>query len=128
MQKASITALVRQELDTARAVSSGRSSKTVFGGHEKVLRQTVIALLQGHGLDEHVSPGEATLYVLQGRVSMESGGNSWTARVGDLLIVPSSNLTLNALEDSAVMFTVAKFGRDDRAGSPDQPAERDLGE
>lgn len=110
MQKASIAALVRQEMEAARAASSGRSSKTVFGGHEKVLRQTVVALIGGRALDEHVSPGEATIYVLQGRVQMDSGGDSWTARVGDLLIVPSSNLTLRALEDSAFLLTVAKFG------------------
>ena len=110
MHKASIAALVRQELDAARTASSGRSAKTVFGGHEKVLRQTVIALVKDRALDEHVSPGEATIYVLQGRVQMDSGGDSWSARVGDLLIVPSNNLTLKALEDSAVLLTVAKFG------------------
>jgi quercetin dioxygenase-like cupin family protein len=92
------------------------------------LRQTVITLLQGRGLDEHVSPGEATIFVLQGRVAMESGGNSWTARVGDLLIVPASNLTLRAMEDSAVLFTVAKFGRDSGPNSAQQPADGQLGE
>lgn len=108
MQKTSLTALVRHELDHARTASSGRSSKTVFGGHEKTLRQTVIALRDGSSLEEHASPGEATIHVLQGRVVMNSGDNSWTAWVGDLLIVPAENLTLTALEDSAVLLTVVK--------------------
>ena len=108
MQKTSLTALVRHELDHALTANSGRSSKTVFGGHEKILRQTVIALRKGSGLDEHSSPGEATIYVLHGRVLMESGGDSWSAWVGDLLIVPAENLTLKAIEDSAVLLTVVK--------------------
>ena len=110
MQKLSLTALVRHELEHARMADSGRSSKTVFGGHEKVLRQTVIALRKGSSLDEHSSPGEATIQVLHGRVVMESAGDSWTGRVGALLIVPRNKLTLTALEDSAVLLTVVKPG------------------
>ena len=108
MQKTSLTALMRHELDHARSAPSGRSSKTVYGGHERVLRQTLIALRQGESLDEHVSPGEATIYVLAGRVLLESGDSSWSGWIGDLLIVPESSLTLKAIEDSAVLFTVAK--------------------
>ncbi|GAB3038848.1 cupin domain-containing protein [Parafrigoribacterium mesophilum] len=121
MQKTSLTALMRHELEHARTAPAGRSSKTVFGGHEKILRQTVIALRAGEGLDEHVSPGEATIYVLHGRVLLESGGSSWSGWIGDLLIVPTANLTLKALEDSALLFTVAKLVQ------PGQPATPDVG-
>lgn len=108
MQKTSLTALIRQELAQAHAVPSGRSSTTVYGGHEKVLRQTVIALCKGQELNEHLSPGEATIYVLHGRVLLESADTSWPGWVGDLLIVPTTNVTLTALEESAVLYTVAK--------------------
>ena len=47
MQKESLTALVRHHLETARTASSGRSAHTVYGGHEHVLRQTLIALRAG---------------------------------------------------------------------------------
>ena len=47
MQKESLTALVRHHLATARTASSGRSAHTVYGGHEHVLRQTLIALRAG---------------------------------------------------------------------------------
>ena len=38
MEKISLTALARQHLETARAASSGRSSATIYGGHEHSLR------------------------------------------------------------------------------------------
>ena len=44
MQKSSLTALMRHQLELARNASSGRSARTVFGGHEQTLRQTMIAL------------------------------------------------------------------------------------
>jgi quercetin dioxygenase-like cupin family protein len=80
----------------------------VYGGHEHVLRQTLIALLGGRKLDEHVNPGEATVHVLQGRVSLRAADNAWHGSPGDLLIVPDSLHSLEALEDSVVLLTVAK--------------------
>ena len=59
----------RSQLKIAREASSGRSAKTVYGGHEHVLRQTLIALAAGHRLDEHDNPGEATVHVLHGTPS-----------------------------------------------------------
>ena len=43
MQKESLTALVRHHLELAATAPSGRSAHTVHGGHEHVLRQTLIA-------------------------------------------------------------------------------------
>lgn len=107
-EKASLTALVRQQLELAQQASSGRSAQTVFGGHEHVLRQTVIALAAGHGLAEHDSPGEATVHVLHGRVRLRAGEMAWEGSPGDLLIVPAARHTLDALEDSAVLLTVGR--------------------
>ncbi len=108
MEKSSLTALARQQLALAQAASSGRSSHTVYGGHEHVLRQTVIALAAGQMLDEHENPGEATVHVLQGRVRLGAGDTSWEGSPGDLLIVPAARHTLEALEAAAVLLTVAK--------------------
>ena len=47
MQKESLTALVRHHLEMAETATSGRSAHTVYGGHEHVLRQTLIALMAG---------------------------------------------------------------------------------
>ncbi len=112
MQKSSLTALARQQLKSAAEASSGRSAATVFGGHEKALRQTVIALASGNRLEEHDSPGDATLHVLAGRVRLESGDDAWEGSAGDLLIIPAAPArhAVEALEDSAFLLTVAKRG------------------
>ena len=72
------------------------------------MRQTVIALAAGAALDEHESPGEATVHVLRGRVRLIAGTNSWEGSAGDLLIVPTARHALEALEPSAILLTVAK--------------------
>jgi quercetin dioxygenase-like cupin family protein len=108
MQKESLTALVRQHLENARAAASGRSAHTVYGGHEHVLRQTLIALRAGSDLDEHENPGEATVQVLHGRVTLVAGDTRWNGSPGDLMTVPDSRHALEAVEDSVVLLTVGK--------------------
>ncbi len=110
IEKSSLTALAREQLKLAREASSGRSAHTVYGGHEHTLRQTLIALVSGERLDEHENPGEATVHVLQGRVRLTAGGVAWDGSPGDLLIVPAALHALEALENSAVLLTVAKLG------------------
>lgn len=111
MNKKSLTALVREQLAAAGRAHSGRASVTVYGGHEHVLRQTLIALVAGQRLDEHENPGEATVHVLRGRVRLVDGDVSWEGIGGDLIIVPDAPHALEALEDSAVLLTVAKLDR-----------------
>ena len=107
MQIESLSELVRHHLETALIASSGRSAHTVYGGHEHTLRQTLIALRAGSSLNEHETPGEATLQVLQGRVTLVAGDNRWDGARGDLMTIPDSRHALEALEDSAVLLTVA---------------------
>ncbi|MDJ0468244.1 MULTISPECIES: cupin domain-containing protein [Nocardiaceae] len=108
MKKQSLEAHAREQLEAAGRASSGRSAITVYGGHEHALRQTVIALLAGRSLAEHNNPGEATVQVLRGRVTLTADGNAWEGRDGDLLVVPRSAHGLDAIEDSVVVLTVVK--------------------
>ena len=108
MDNTSLTALAREHLERARSVSSGRSAKTVYGGQEHTLRQTLIALQAGSNLDEHENPGEATLQVLHGRVTLVAGEIRWNGSPGDLITIPDSRHSLEAIEDSVVLLTVGK--------------------
>lgn len=108
MEKFSLTALARTQLTLAMQSPAGRSAQTVYGGHEHVLRQTVIALCSGQTLADHESPGEATVHVLHGWVRLTAGELSWEGHDGDLLVVPGQLHSLEAVEDSTVLLTVAK--------------------
>jgi len=108
MQKLSLDAQARELLERAATSAGGRAAQTVMGGHERVLRQTVIAMLADSVLAEHANPGEATVYVLRGRVQLRAADQTWEGRDGDLLIVPDAPHSLQALQDSAVLLTVGK--------------------
>jgi quercetin dioxygenase-like cupin family protein len=62
-----------------------------------VLRQTLIAL-----------PAGASLIVLRGRVHLRADEDGWEGRTGDLLVIPPARHTLDAIEDSVAVLTVAK--------------------
>jgi quercetin dioxygenase-like cupin family protein len=68
----------------------------------------MIALTAGNSLNEHENPGEATVHVLQGRVTLTCGEDEWDGSPGDLIIIPDARHGLNATEDSVVLLTVAK--------------------
>lgn len=110
MNKMSLIAQARTELEGAHRASSGRSAKTVHGGHDKVLRQTVMALCAGQSTDNHENPGEATVQVLGGRIRVVGDSASWDGTTGDLIVVPRGRSSIHALQDSAILLTVAKTG------------------
>jgi quercetin dioxygenase-like cupin family protein len=108
MLKISLEALGRQQIKLAARAGGGHAADTVYGGHEKVLRQTVVGMVKGASLAEHASPGDATIHVLHGRVRLSAGETSWEGRSGDLIIVPDARHAVEALEDAAFLLTVAK--------------------
>lgn len=108
MESTSLSSLADEELASARGVASGRSARTIHGGHDRSLRETVIALVSGRELAEHESPGEATLQVLRGRVRLTSDDDTWEGEAGGHVIIPGARHALLALEDAVVLLTVVK--------------------
>lgn len=105
MHKLSLDATARVQLDGAGRSSAGRAATTVIGGHERRLRQTVVALTAGTELAEHENPGEATVYIIVGRLELTADGQTWEARTGDLLEIPPVRHGLRAIEDTAILLT-----------------------
>lgn len=108
MSPLSLSVLAEEQLALARATNNGRSARTVHGGSASSLRQTLIALAAGHALEEHASPGDATIQVLRGRVQLVAQDQSWPGTAGDLLVIPPARHALHADEDSVVLLTVAR--------------------
>jgi quercetin dioxygenase-like cupin family protein len=107
MQSISLTTLADEQVVAARQAASGRSAHTIHGGHRHALRQTLLALAADRSLDEHDSPGEATLQVLVGHVRIATATQTWEGTTGDYLVLPAERHSLTALDDSAVILTVA---------------------
>lgn len=108
MDSISLSDLADEKLAEAKQSHSGRAAHTIHGGHSHELRQTVLALLAGHDLSEHDSPGEATLQVLRGHVRLTTGGDAWDGQTGEYLVIPAERHALHAIEDSVVLLTVLK--------------------
>ena len=72
METHSLTALAAEQIAVARSATNGRGARTIHGGRDRTLRQTVLGLAAGHGLADHEAPGEATLQVLTGHVRLST--------------------------------------------------------
>jgi quercetin dioxygenase-like cupin family protein len=108
MSPISIHDAVEEHLTKALASPQGRSAHTLVGGQDHVLRQTIIALKAGERLGEHEAPGEATLMVLRGRVSLGTSTGEQPVAAHELVEIPLERHDLTAHDDSVVLLTVAK--------------------
>jgi quercetin dioxygenase-like cupin family protein len=111
MDKLSLQAKARELTHKASESSAGRAADTVFGGHEKRMRQTVVALREGVEMAEHESPGEATLLVISGRLRLVVGDTKWSGREWDYLIIPNAPHSVEAETDTTFLLAVAMSGR-----------------
>ena len=108
MELIDLSALASEHLAAAKTASNGRSSTKIVGDHTALLRSNLIALAAGAALQDHESPGEATLQVLQGSIEFHAEGESVTLTAGQMLVIPPHRHGLSALTDAVVMLTVAK--------------------
>ncbi len=102
----SLSTVGDEQIAAATAATAGRSAKSIFGGSGHTLRQTILALASGHGLDDHESPGEATLLVLRGRIRLGTATSTVDGATGDYLVIPEERHNVAALEDSVLLLTV----------------------
>ena len=98
--------LADELLERARAESSGRAGRTLPHPVDG-LRQTVIALTGGASLDEHESPGSASLMVLRGRARLAAGADVIALGTHQLVPIPDRRHSLHAEEDAVVLLSVA---------------------
>ncbi len=108
MKPIDLNQLAAHHLAAARVASNGRSSIKLIGDHTKLLRKNLIALAAGNALQDHESPGEATLLVLQGQIEFHAGGESVTLEAGNMIEIPALRHGLAAITDAVVVLSVAK--------------------
>lgn len=113
MDSHSLPELAERLLSDARTSHAGRAARTLHGGHDHRLRQTLVALANGHRLADHDSPDEGTLQVLVGAVDLVAGDDVWNGGAGDLLVLPAARHSLEAREDAVVLLTVSMRLGDD---------------
>lgn len=109
-----LAAISEELLTEARASSSGRAARTLLGERGQALHQTLVALLAGQGMAEHVNPGQASVQVLIGALTLRYGQESLTGGVGTLLRVPAQDHSVLADQDTVMLLTVAKSPGPDR--------------
>ena len=101
-----LDALAGELLDRARGETSDRAARTLPHPVDG-LRHTVIALRAGTALDEHESPGAASLLVLHGRVRVVAGDEVVELGAHRISPIPDRRHSVHADEDSVVLLSVA---------------------
>ena len=118
-----VHALAGELLQKASAETAGRAARTLPHPVDG-LRQTLIALREGAVMDEHESPGAASLMVIRGRVRVTAGDDDLLIGPHQIAPVPDRRHSLRADEPSVVLLTVALPARSEDGGSGER---RNLG-
>ncbi|SDS17809.1 cupin domain-containing protein [Agrococcus carbonis] len=107
MELVHLTPTADELLAAAREASSGRAARSIRSGRDARLRQTLMALTRGRGLDDHVAPGEATLQVVVGSVRLRWEEQALDLDAGDWVELPDAVHALDAETDAVVLLTVS---------------------
>ncbi len=82
----------------------GRAVQQITLDHT-TLRMTAIGFTAGSELPDHENPGEATLQVLVGRVTLSWGARSLEVERGMIARIPDARHRVVALEPSVILLT-----------------------
>ena len=110
MHKIALDSIAKEQLEMARGAEAARHSETLLGGHDLAMRQTLIAVAQGADMSEHVNPGQATVYVLEGEIEVRAGSDSEQVGAGEFLVIPNESHSVTALADSVFLLTAVPRG------------------
>lgn len=102
-----LTDLADELLEQAHELQAGRSARTLTPGAGAALKQTLLALTEGVGLQEHTAPGPATIQVLQGEVRLGTADTTTEVSAGQWAPIPDEPHDLLALTDATLLLTVA---------------------
>lgn len=94
-------------LAEARSAASGRAARSLLSGSDSVLRQTLLALAEGHALAEHTAPGPASLQVLAGAATLVVGERRTALRASQWVPLPTAEHEVRADGDAVMLLTVA---------------------
>ena len=96
-------------LAKAREAKSQRFAHTLYAGaHGHHLGQVLLALTQGADMRDHVNPGEATIQVLRGRITLGWDDGSVEIDAGRWAVIPPVTHHVRAEEDSVILLTVSR--------------------
>lgn len=92
--------------DSARNAVARRAGSTVYRGDG--VRQTMVVILAGEHMAEHLSPQEGFVHVMEGRVRLQGANREWEISAGQMLPLPPEKHSVTALEDSTLTITVLR--------------------
>lgn len=110
MEPVRLSDIYPSERERAQQSSSGRSAKTLKGGAGQVLGQVLLTLEAGGELADHNNPGEATLLVLSGDVTLGWADGSVRLAEGEYAVIPQERHRVDAHTDSVVLLSIARTG------------------
>ena len=121
-----VHALAGELLQKATTESAGRAARTLPHPVDG-LRQTLIALREGAEMDEHESPGAASLMVIRGRVRIVAGDDGVEVGPHQIVPIPDRRHSLAATEQSVVLLSVAVPARSPDAAGGGASTRRNVG-
>jgi len=108
MTKHELSDIAANQLEIAQDSADGLSSQTLVGDDEGKIKQTVVALTEGHTVASRTSTEHSTMQVLSGSVRVRTTDGLEEASEGELLEVPTDPHVIRAETDSTVLLTEAK--------------------
>jgi quercetin dioxygenase-like cupin family protein len=75
----------------------------------EALSMTLFAFAQGEGVSTHSAPGDALVYIIDGRAEVTIGGEKLTATAGQTVVMPADiPHGLEATEDFKMLLILVK--------------------